>query len=71
MPYKEGYNGKMGGGKMSSPKGMYSSPKNPMKEAMHVPSQCGPGMNPDQSKCNSLRQKAYAERDALRGKSGM
>ena len=64
--------GKMSGGSfMNNGKGMCSYKDNPMKAASRVKSMCGPGMNPMQAKANKLLQKAYAENDSLRGKSGM
>ena len=59
------------GGSMTSPVGMNSYKKNPMKMAKQVSRQCGPGSNPDQSKANKLLQKAHAEKDSMRGMSGM
>lgn len=64
-----GSNGKKGS--LSSPKGMCSYDKNPMKMPRQVKPECGPGMNSDQKKANSLLQKAQKESDSLRGKSGM
>lgn len=64
--------GKMPKGKfMDSGSGMCSYDKNPMSAAARVAPECGPGMNADQSKANKLLQKAHAEKDSLRGKSGM
>lgn len=64
--------GKSGGGKfMDNPKGMCSTKDNPMKKALHVKTECGPGMNPDQKKANKLLQKAQQSCDSLRGKGGM
>lgn len=56
---------------MNSGKGVYSYKSNPMKQPSRVSPMCGPGMNPDQAKANKLLQKAHAEQDSLRGKSGM
>ena len=65
--------GKMnGGGKfMDNAKGMCSSKGNPMGKAKSVSPMCGPGTNADQSKANKLLQRAHAQWDSLRGKSGM
>lgn len=68
MAYKE----KGGGGAfMDNAVGMCSYKKNPMKMAPHVSPMCGPGGNPDQQKANKLLQKAYKEKDSLRGEMGM
>ena len=56
---------------MNSPKGLFSYSKNPMPKARQVPSQYGPGSNPDQQKANKLLQKAHAKHESLRGKAGM
>lgn len=56
---------------MTSPIGMNSYKKNPMKMAKQVSSQFGPGSNSDQAKANRLLKQAYAEKESLRGKSGM
>jgi len=56
---------------MNNGKGMYSYPKNPMKNAAMTPTQCGPGGNADQQKANKLLQKAQKQQDSLRGMSGM
>ena len=66
MEYK-----KMGGKYMDNGKGLYSYKDNPMKMANQVSPMCGPGGNADQAKANRLLQKAHAEKDSLRGKSGM
>ena len=61
-----------GGGKfMDNAKGMCSTKDNPMSAASRIAPMCGPGMNADQTKANKLLQKAHAEKDSLRGKSGM
>lgn len=62
---------KQGKASMDSPKGMCSYSKNPLPQPSRTSSMCGPGMNADQKKANKLLQKAYAECDSLRGKSGM
>lgn len=64
---------KMGGGGkfMDNGVGMCSSKGNPMSKARDVKPECGPGMNADQKKANSLLQKAQKQQDSLRGKSGM
>ena len=70
MGYDKGKIG--GGGKfMDNAKGMCAYKGNPMPAAARVKPECGPGMNADQKKANSLLQKAHAEKDSLRGKSGM
>ncbi len=64
--------GSSGGGKfMDNGKGMCSTKDNPMSAASRTSPMCGPGMNADQTKANGLLQKAHAERESLRGKSGM
>jgi hypothetical protein len=63
--------GKSSGPFMNSPKGLCSYKDNPMKAPARVKPECGPGMNADQKKANKLLQKAHAEKDSLRGKSGM
>ena len=64
------YNSKSGGS-LTSVRGMCSYKDNPMPKASQVSRMCGPGMNADQKKANSLLQKAHVESDSLRGKSGM
>ncbi len=60
-----------GGGKfMDNAKGMCSTKDNPMKKALSVKSECGPGMNADQKKANKLLQ-AQKNNESLRGKGGM
>jgi len=56
---------------MDNGKGMYSYSKNPMKAAKQVAPECGPGMNADQKKANSLLQKAQKQVDSQRGEMGM
>lgn len=56
---------------MDNGTGVYSYDYNPMPMANQVAPLAGPGWNPDQMKANYLLQKAYYERDSLRGKSGM
>ena len=56
---------------MTKVKGLYSSKDNPLKQPSKTSSMCGPGQNADQAKANKLMHKAYAEKDSLRGKSGM
>jgi len=56
---------------MNTGKGLYSTPDNPMPQANQVSSKAGPGSNSDQAKVNRLLQKAHAEKESLRGKSGM
>lgn len=64
--------GNGGGGKfMDNARGVCSYKNNPMPKAREVSSMCGPGMNADQRKANGLLQKAYKEKDSLRGMSGM
>lgn len=58
-------------GSMTSPKGMCSSKDNPLKALKKTARECGPGSNPDQKKANKLLQKAHAQKDSLRGISGM
>ena len=60
-----------GKGSLTSGVGLCSYKSNPMKQASQVKPMCGPGSNPDQAKANRLLQKAHAEKDSLRGKSGM
>lgn len=52
-------------------KGMCSTKDNPMKQPSRMPRGVGPGMNADQRKADKLLQKAWTERESLRGKSGM
>ena len=59
------------GTSMTSPVGMCSTKDNPMSQPSRTSSQCGPGMNADQKKANSLLKKAFSEKESLRGKSGM
>lgn len=62
----------MSGGKfMDNAVGMCSTKDNPMKKARETSSRCGPGMNADQKKADMMLQKAFKEKDSLRGKSGM
>lgn len=63
--------GKGGGKMMDNGVGMCSYKENPMSAASRVKPMCGPGMNPDQKKANMQLQKAHAQWDSLRGKSGM
>lgn len=56
---------------MDNGKGMCSYKDNPMSAASRVAPMCGPGLNADQRKANKLLQRAHAEKDSLRGKSGM
>jgi len=63
--------GKSGGKFMDNGVGLCAYKSNPMKMASQVKPMCGPGSNPDQAKANRLLQKAHAEKDSLRGKSGM
>lgn len=60
-----------GKGSMTSPVGLCSYKSNPMKKARETSPMCGPGMNADQKKANSLLQKAQKQQDSLRGMSGM
>jgi hypothetical protein len=62
---------KSGGKFMNSGIGLCSYDSNPMPMANQVSPKCGPGGNADQQKANRLLQKAHAEKDSLRGKSGM
>lgn len=54
----------------SSAKGIYSSKDNPLPQARQVPTGTGPSSNPDCMKANKLLQKAYKEKDSLRGTGG-
>lgn len=56
---------------MDSAKGIYSTKDNPLKQPSRTSSECGPGSNLDQKKANKLLKQAYAEKESLRGKSGM
>lgn len=69
MAYSKGSSG--GGKFMDNGRGMCSTKDNPMTAASRVKPMCGPGMNPDQKKANMQLQKAHAQWDSLRGKSGM
>lgn len=63
--------GSGGGAFMNNGVGVCSYKSNPMSKAAEVAPMCGPGMNADQKKANSLLQKARVQQDSLRGKSGM
>ena len=63
--------GNGGGAFMNNGVGVCSYKKNPMGPAKSVKPECGPGMNADQKKANSLLQKAQKQQDSLRGLSGM
>lgn len=67
----KGKNSGGGGAFMNNGKGMCAYKDNPMSAASRVAPMCGPGMNADQAKANKLLQKAHAQKDSLRGKSGM
>jgi len=60
---------------MTSTKGMYSYRTNPVPAAKNVKPGTGPALgasaDSDQMKVNSLRAKAYQEKDSLRGKNGI
>jgi len=56
---------------MTKVKGLYSTKDNPLKQPSRTSSQIGPSSNPDAMKANRLMQKAHAEKESLRGKSGM
>jgi len=56
---------------MTKVKGLYSSKDNPMAQPSRTSPKCGPGSNSDQAKADRLMQKAHAEKESLRGKSGM
>ena len=58
-------------GMLNTPVGVFSHKDNPMRPARQVPSQFGPGSNPDQAKANRLLQQAHSQNESLRGKSGM
>ena len=66
MEYKSGK-----GGMMNKVKGIGSYSKNPCKAPRQVEAKAGPGGNADQTKANSLLQKAQKQQDSLRGMSGM
>ncbi len=70
---KKESNGKGRGGEpfMNNGKGMCSYNGNPMPHPLETSRQCGPGLNEDQRKANMLLQKAHAQKDSQRGKSGM
>ena len=55
---------------LTSGKGIYSTSSNPMAQPSRTSSMCGPSSNADAKKANKLLQKAYAEKESLRGKSG-
>lgn len=67
----KGMKGNGGGAFMDNGKGMCSYKDNPMKAPRETAPMCGPGMNADQKKANTLLQKAQKQKDSLRGKSGM
>ena len=55
-------------------KGMYSTKSNPKPMPKMTKPGTGPSLssgNSDQAKVGSLRTKAYAEKDSLRGKNGI
>ena len=56
---------------MTSPVGVYSHKSNPMAQPSRTSSAIGPSSNSDAMKANKLLQKAHAEKESLRGKSGM
>ena len=56
---------------MTKVRGLYSSKDNPLAQPSRTSSKCGPSSNPDAMKANRLMQKAHAEKESLRGKSGM
>ena len=66
MAYDKG-----GKGSLNSPKGLCSYKDNPMPAATRVKPECGPGMNADQRKANSLLQQQHKKGESLRGMSGM
>ena len=70
MKYK-----KMGGGSMTSVKGMCSTRSNPLAPAKTTkPTSGGPLASPansDQMKVRKLREKAFTEKDSLRGANGI
>lgn len=55
---------------MTKVRGLYSTKDNPLSQPSRTSSQCGPSSNPDAVKANRLMQKAHAEKESLRGKSG-
>jgi hypothetical protein len=55
---------------MNNPKGMCSSPGNPLQPARRTSRMCGPGPNADQHRANKNLQKAHEQWDSLRGMSG-
>jgi hypothetical protein len=55
---------------MTSPVGVYSYKSNPMAQPSRTSRAIGPSSNADAMKANRLLQKAHAEKDSLRGKSG-
>lgn len=56
---------------MTSPVGLFSSKDNPLAKPSRTSSAIGPSSNKDAQKANRLMQKAHAEKESLRGKSGM
>lgn len=56
---------------MDTATGMCSYKSNPMKAATRTKPECGPGMNSDQKKANSLLQQQQKKGESLRGMSGM
>jgi hypothetical protein len=58
------------GTSMTSGKGMCSYKDGTMSAANRTSSECGPGLNPDQSHANKLLKKAFQTKESLRGNSG-
>ena len=56
---------------MTKVTGLYSYKSNPVPQPSRTSSKIGPSSNPDAMKANKLMQKAHAEKESLRGKSGM
>ena len=56
---------------MDSGVGLCAYKSNPMKQPNRMAYGTGPGMNADQRKADKLLKKAWAEKESLRGKSGM
>lgn len=55
---------------MTKVTGLYSTKDNPLSQPSRTSSAIGPSSNADAMKANRLLQKAHAEKESLRGKSG-
>jgi hypothetical protein len=67
----EALNMKLPTSNMKDAKGIYSTSDNPLTQPSRTSSECGPGGNRDQQRANRNLKKAFAEKETLRGKSGI